>query len=168
VLFIATILKKTYRGLNAFEQGFAFITLTLVFAFVFAAVICRYVLHLSTPYLEDLARFAFVANVFIGAAVVTRQKAHIKLELLPLVIQRQKVQDIIIWSLALLSLIMSGYFAYLCYGYMMSAWSAHGVSPTLGIHIGWMRSVPFIGSALWSIELTIIVVKDGLKLMKKQ
>lgn len=162
------ITGKLYAGLHAFERGFIFTTLVLVFVFVLAAVITRYILHVALPWLGELTQFALIATVFVGAAVVTWQKADIKVDVITPAIHQERVRNIINWSLYALLLVMSGYFAYLSYRYMMDIWAMPGYSSTLRImHTGWMKSLPFVGSVLWSFELVVILVKDSSNLVKK-
>jgi tripartite ATP-independent transporter DctM subunit len=54
---------------------------TVVIALV--QVFCRYVLNDSLSWPEEMARFAFVWFVFLGAAMVTRRSGHIVIDLLP-------------------------------------------------------------------------------------
>ena len=59
----------------------AMMTATVVIALV--QVFCRYVLNDSLIWPEEMARFAFVWFVFLGAAMVTRRSGHIVIDLLP-------------------------------------------------------------------------------------
>ena len=59
----------------------AMMTATVVIALV--QVFCRYVLNNSLSWPEEMARFAFVWFVFLGAAMVTRRSGHIVIDLLP-------------------------------------------------------------------------------------
>ncbi len=56
-------------------------TATVIIALV--QVFCRYVLNNSLSWPEEMARFAFVWFVFLGAAMVTRRSRHIVIDLLP-------------------------------------------------------------------------------------
>ena len=44
---------------------------------------CRYVLNNSLSWPEEMAKFAFVWFVFLGAAMVTRRSRHIVIDLVP-------------------------------------------------------------------------------------
>ncbi|MBL8832521.1 MAG: TRAP transporter large permease subunit [Rhodospirillales bacterium] len=46
-------------------------------------VFCRYVLNSALSWPEEMARFAFVWFVFLGAALVTRRARHITIDMLP-------------------------------------------------------------------------------------
>src|SRR5262245_50315888 len=59
----------------------AMMTATVVIALV--QVFCRYILNDSLSWPEEMARFAFVWFVFLGAAMVTRRSGHIVIDLLP-------------------------------------------------------------------------------------
>ena len=165
---ITPVSRKIYQWLGSFESGFAFTALVLVFLFVLTSVFTRYVLRVSLAWLEELTMFAFIGSIFVGAAVVTRQKGHIKLEFLSLTVHRQKIIDIVNLALELIALGATSYFAYLTFHYMMGVWAIPAYSATLVfMHQGWIKSLPFLGSTLWSIELVILIFRDCLSLMKK-
>jgi C4-dicarboxylate transporter DctM subunit len=52
-------------------------------AIAFVQVVFRYVLNSALSWPEEMARFAFVWFVFLGAAMVTRRSRHIVIDLLP-------------------------------------------------------------------------------------
>ena len=54
---------------------------TVVIALI--QVFCRYVLNNSLSWPEEMAKFAFVWFVFLGAAMVTRRSRHIVIDLVP-------------------------------------------------------------------------------------
>lgn len=165
------ILRRLHNGLNIFERGFILTTLSLVFIFVFMTVLTRYVLHISLPWLEELTRFALIATVFVGGAVATQQKEHIVVDVISPLIKRQSVQRALNLSLDFLLLAMCVYFAVLTYKYMMSVWRTPAYSPTLTfMHMGWVKSMPFVGGVLWSIELLVLIMKDirGLTRQERQ
>jgi TRAP-type C4-dicarboxylate transport system permease small subunit len=40
-------------------------------------VLCRFVLHVNTPWAEELLRNCFIWNIMLGSSIAIKQKAHI-------------------------------------------------------------------------------------------
>ena len=66
------------RVLNGVAAGLLVVTLTLSFL----QVVARYVLQVSTPWSEEIARLAFVWAVFLGAAIGIRRELHTRVDFL--------------------------------------------------------------------------------------
>ena len=66
------------RLLNGVAAGLLAVTLTLSFL----QVVARYVLAVSTPWSEEIARLAFVWAVFLGAAIGIRRDLHTRVDFL--------------------------------------------------------------------------------------
>lgn len=162
---IQRVLSGVVRHL---EDGFLFITLAVMVLLVFTQVIFRYILHLSGPYLEDLPRNLLIMFAFIGVAAVTRQKAHIRIDVMLLIIRNRRAQDIINLSLSYIWLVAVYLLIYINYEYMMHTWSQPNYMDTLrAIHMGWVKSFLFIGVVLWAGHSTAITVKDSVEFAKK-
>jgi TRAP-type C4-dicarboxylate transport system permease small subunit len=56
------------------------VTLTITIVSVVAQVIFRYILHNPLVGSEELAKLSFVWMIFLGAAVVTRDRLHIQVD----------------------------------------------------------------------------------------
>ncbi|HTU02279.1 MAG TPA: TRAP transporter small permease [Candidatus Sulfotelmatobacter sp.] len=66
------------RALNGVAAGLLAVTLALSFL----QVVARYVLEVSTPWSEEIARLAFVWAVFLGAAIGIRRDLHTRVDFL--------------------------------------------------------------------------------------
>jgi tripartite ATP-independent transporter DctM subunit len=76
----------TARIAGAVDLAVEAIAAALLLSTVIIALIqvfCRYVLNNSLSWPEEMAKFAFVWFVFLGAAMVTRRSRHIVIDLLP-------------------------------------------------------------------------------------
>ncbi len=166
--FVGDILTRIHQWLNRGLAVLITLGMLLIFVTVFGSVIARYVLHVAAAYLDTLASWSVIMMVFVGAAVIAYQRNHIKVEVLHLFLHNKRARTIIDWYLNLALLVMSIYFAYIGWGYMMYTWSLSAYAAALpAVHMGWIKSLPFIGGVLWSINFAFIVVKDGIDLMKK-
>jgi TRAP-type C4-dicarboxylate transport system permease small subunit len=67
------------------EEFFITALFILLTAISFLQVICRYVLHISTPWAEELSRYLFITVTYIGSAIAVKQSSHIELDLMDLI-----------------------------------------------------------------------------------
>ena len=68
------------RG-DAFLDGLVAFLLAVTVVLSFVQVIARYVLQVSTPWTEEVARLVFVWAVFMGAAVGVKRNIHTRVDL---------------------------------------------------------------------------------------
>ena len=146
------------------EEGFGAIAVSVICLLVFVQIVLRET-GLPMAWLEETAIYLYVAFAFIAASVTTRQRGHLVVEVLPLLIRKKLTLDIINFSLQLLSLLLIGLFAYLSYGYMVYSWGTPGYAPASKFHLGWPKSFIFIGALLMTVHYLAIVIKDATKLM---
>ena len=66
---------------------FAMISLIMV------QVICRFILHVSTPWAEELVRFTFIVVSFLGAGVAILRREHIEITIIETFIQKIKAKE---------------------------------------------------------------------------
>ena len=168
ISMITAIQKGISQVIRYTEDGVIATILAVMVLFVFTQVIFRYILHLPAPYLEELSRYLMIIFASIGITAVIRQRAHIGVEVLPLIIRSRLTQDIIHLSLNLIWLVAVYLLIYINYGYMMRTWAGHATLEILTfVRMGWIKSFLFIGVVLWAGHFTAIVVKDTMEFMKK-
>ena len=74
---------KVLKILNdKFEEVLSVICLAIMVILVFMQVICRYVLHAALPWSEEIARFLFLWIIWLGASYATKEKKHIRLDII--------------------------------------------------------------------------------------
>ena len=49
-------------------------------------VVCRYVLNMPLAWSEEICRLLYIAVSFIGAAIATRERSHISINILPAIV----------------------------------------------------------------------------------
>jgi len=118
-------------------------------------------------WMEETARYVFIAFAFIMAALTSRRREHLVVEVLPLIIRKKLPVDIINLSMQLICLTLIGVFAYLSYDYMVYSWGIPGYAPASGFHLGWPKSFPFVAAVLLFGHYLAIVIKDTAKLKGK-
>lgn len=81
-----------------FEMVVCALSLTVITITLFAGVICRYFTTHSIVWIEEVARFALIWLTFFGAAWLTKNRSHIRLDSLEKVLPPRvnKALDLII------------------------------------------------------------------------
>jgi len=154
------------RVLTLVEKTLELICTVFVGAIVlvlFYAVVMRYVFHMPPAWSIEVSRFMFLWMVMFGAALVTREKSHIKIDFivnwLPL-----KVRFLWINLLRLVMLAFCGVLIY--YGVKILPIVGQANTPTLEMSMGWLyASVPAGGflMGVYILELLIRSLCDGYR-----
>lgn len=163
---IAAIQRVTSWIVARSEEVIGAIFLFAITSLIFAQVIYREI-ALPMAWMEETARYTFVAFAFIMMALTTRRREHLVVEVLPLVIRKKLAVDIINVGIQFLCLILFGVFAYLCYDYMVYSWNIPGYAPASGFHLGLPKSALFVGAVLATAHYVAIVIKDTAKLKRE-
>ena len=71
-------MRRLLRGLDRILDGLTIILLLVLLLVVGLQIFSRYVLNHSLFWSEELARYLFIYLVFLGSAIVLRQKRHIQ------------------------------------------------------------------------------------------
>lgn len=62
-------------------------------------VITRYVLHLSAPWAEESARYAFIWFTFIGASLAVKRNSHVRVDILDSILHKRNIDtSAVIWA----------------------------------------------------------------------
>lgn len=67
---------------NKFEENLLYISLVFTVAVIFAQVVMRYVFSNSLSWSEEVARYVFIWQTWIGASYAVRKKRHLRVEAL--------------------------------------------------------------------------------------
>ncbi|MCI8645467.1 MAG: TRAP transporter small permease [Firmicutes bacterium] len=62
------------------EEILGIVGLAVMVVLIFLQVICRYVLHAALPWSEEIARFLFLWVIWLGASHATKERKHIRLD----------------------------------------------------------------------------------------
>ena len=95
-------------------DGVVALLLTATLLLSFLQVIARYLLHLSTPWSEELARLLFVWGVFLGAAIGVKRNLHTRVDFILVRLPRRAgrlvpaVMDLLLAGMALVMVIYGG------------------------------------------------------------
>lgn len=139
------------KFLDNFEGYVCVVTLLVMSVVVFLQVVCRYVLHSSLPWSEELSRYLLVWTSFIGGAYGVKLGAHIGVEAFALLLPKkaQKALAIIVdvCCLALCVLILTQGVS------IVSTQLSKGqLSPAMRIPMGYMYAAIPVGMAFFCIR----------------
>ena len=81
--------RKIEHGVVKVEDGLlAAFMLVLTFSIIFQ-VVCRYVLKVSSPWCEELARYLFIAMTYIGSGRAFINNGHIGIDLMDTIVDKK-------------------------------------------------------------------------------
>lgn len=146
------VLESVARNLAA---GF----LALVVIVVLVGVVARYILNISLPWSEEVARLLLVWLTFLGAAAATAQRSHIRVDTIyaRFTGRRRKIIEAASILLSLLTLVLLIWASRGLFGP-----SAATVSPGSGIQAGWTRIALPIAAVLM-IAFLLIQLRDVIR-----
>ena len=86
----------------------------VILAVILIQVVCRYIFLISTPWAEELARYAFVALVYIGGGVGVYTDSFVSVDLIDRIVDKsknsKKIMQIISKCSLSLTILFLGYF----------------------------------------------------------
>lgn len=128
---------------------------------VFAQVVCRYGLNFSIPWAEELARFSMVWLVFLGTALMIKERGHTKVDyfikLLP--VKFYKLANILI-NLILIIFVAS--LIYYSIPFVKSYMT--DITPALGIPYGLVA----IAFPISGILMILYLIKDAIRWQREE
>ena len=91
-----TNMEKTRRRLSLSLEVIASVGFVVMCISVILQVVFRYVLEIVAPWTEELARFACIWAVFLGAAVCFDEQAHLKIDFLVTRVSREAIRHLLL------------------------------------------------------------------------
>ncbi|HEY8344356.1 MAG TPA: TRAP transporter small permease [Bacillota bacterium] len=115
-------------------------------------VIFRFVLRISVPWTEELARFLMLWSVFIGAALNFDEDDHIKVDILVSKISNEKVRKVIYYlatSVTFIFIASCIYGGFKLYNLGMRDWAT-----TMPVQMGWI----YISLPLGAVMMVVLKI----------
>lgn len=145
------------------EEYISVFLLSLMCILIFIQIIFRYCFKLPLAWSEEIARYAFVWIIYMGASLGVKRRRHLKVDAVLLLFKRKGVFVLKLIS-NFLTFVFSGIMAY--YGtYMvyLLAFVRHQTSPAVGIPM----SIPYGSVALGMILMSIRLIQDTIQLVSE-
>lgn len=90
-----SFLKKLVYGYDKLEEYLLCGSLVFTTLVIFAQIIMRSVFNNSLTWSEELTRYVFIWQIWMGVSIAQRDKQHIKVELLFSLIKNEKAKSVI-------------------------------------------------------------------------
>jgi len=139
---------------GAVEDAIGVGLLSIVFAVMVAAVFFRYVLNDSLIWSEELARYGFVALVYVGISTGFRRSSHVRIDLVEFMPRSvTRVTDVLVWvvSVAFLAFLLAQAIA-------ITQVLRTSRSASLEMPMAWLYWAVALGIALGLLRLLLIAV----------
>ena len=88
-------LKKLIYGYDKLEERVLCASLVLTTLIIFSQVIMRSVFNSSLTWSEELTRYIFIWQIWLGVSVAQKEKQHIRVELLYSIVKNEKFKEIV-------------------------------------------------------------------------
>ena len=152
---------KTYSkfldGIEKVEKVFLAVTVAIMVVIITYQVILRYCFSASNSWSEELARYLFIYDVLIGAAIATRRNSHLQVDAL-INILKPKMKAIFTLGATLVGIVflvfLFGYSIILCEA------AANNISAGLGISMSVAYACMPIGAVLMILTSIEVVFKQ--------
>ena len=100
--------SRSLRLLDSAVEAVATTAFVVMFAAAIGQVVFRYVLHLSVPWTEELARVLFTWSMLLGIAIAIRRNEHINVEVLTIRLPpRGRAALLLLFGILILALLIS-------------------------------------------------------------
>lgn len=86
------VFKKLVNGYNQFEEKVLVISLIFTVCLIFLQVVMRYVFNSSFSWSEELARYVFIWQCWLGTSLAFREKRHIKITIIEDALKSEKAK----------------------------------------------------------------------------
>lgn len=155
----SVVLRRVDDTVHRLENAFLAATLALILAIMLASIAARYLFNAPITWSEELLLIAFVWLIFIAAAASFRHRAHVRVDLLLMVLPRRVAMVLAALSVMLIFAIM-GILAMSTIAYLQAVGANQ--TPMLGVPVGLVFWVIPAAMALSALHILRNIVDDGL------
>lgn len=149
-----TVLQQFKNHLLTLEKFLAASSLLLLLAFVLIQVIARNFFETGFPPLEVISRHLVLYIAFVGAALITEDQKHIKIDFLSHLLS-SKLKSMLIRPLSILAAMICSMFAWHAARFWLDEWQYAGESDRW---IVWLALVLPVGFALIALHFVLLAV----------
>jgi TRAP-type C4-dicarboxylate transport system permease small subunit len=135
-----------------FEEYFLIITLIATVSIIFLQVVMRYVFESSLSWSEELARYIFLWQIWVGASYAVKKSKHIKVDIIKNFFPA-KVQTTMEYISLLLWIGLSIFLTFRSAELTQFIFNRGQVSPAMRIPMGYAYASVPVGCALMTFRL---------------
>jgi TRAP-type C4-dicarboxylate transport system permease small subunit len=156
------LFKSALDAVYALTQYVLFVMVAAMVAIVFAQVIFRFILHASLPWSEEAARYIMVWISMLGASVGLRNKGHIGVEAVVMLLPAPAKRAVSVVTTAVAAVFFSGT---IYYGIRTLSVVSAQESPAMEISMAIPYGSIVVGGALMALysieELANLLTRGG-------
>ncbi len=162
-------LKKIGHGYNKFEEYLLVISLAVTVTLIFYQVIMRFIFNDAPSWTEEVTRYIFIWQIWLGASLGLKDKQHIRIELISgALIKRNKLKSknlleiviLLIWLALNVVLVIAG--TDVCQQLV----AKDAVSAGQRIPLVFVNAALPLCAFVVSIRLIVQIIEEGRKLVK--
>ena len=150
-------MKKVIGFYNSLEAHLLVISLAFTTLLIFVQVVMRYVFNNSLSWSEELARYLFIYDVMIGAAIAIRRNSHLQIDIL-INLMKPKVRTILTIIATLAGMVFMVFL--LSYSITLVQTGARTMSAGLGIPMSIPYSCMPVGIVLMLLTSIEVLFKN--------
>lgn len=140
------------------EEYLLMLLLALMAMLMLVQVFCRYVLHVSLSWSEELTRYLFIWSGFLSVSFCCAKGLSIKTDILPHFLSEGKARGLRLIGYTTV-LVFFLYLLPFAASYMISAVTSGQVSPACGIPMVFIQAAPFVCCLLMILRLLERIVR---------
>jgi TRAP-type C4-dicarboxylate transport system permease small subunit len=156
-----------YKTVHYVEDYTIILALALMTLLICVSVFFRYILKDPLVGSEEVTIFLLVLMSLVGAAVVTRIKSHINIDLVPIYIRNKRFLRFLNLFLAFAGSLFGCGFSYLSYHFIITGIEGGQTSIALRIPMYLPYSTIFIGACLITIHYIFIFIRQLYEIVQK-
>ncbi|MDR0570995.1 MAG: TRAP transporter small permease [Clostridiales Family XIII bacterium] len=160
-------MRRLTRIYDKLEEYLLVVSLAFTVCVIFYQIIMRFVFNNSQTWTEELARYIFIWQIWLGASIGIRESKHIRVEMFSSALARTaKAGAGQIAELVILILWLSVTAAFTWHGFVLTAKQAElgALSPGLRIPLAYCYAAVPVGCAVMSLRLLGLMRKEILEL----
>lgn len=145
-------MKRFFRFYDKFEEYLLVASLVLTVIIVFAQIIMRYVFNASLSWSEELTRYIFIYQIWLGASVGVKESKHIRVEMIYGLFKGRSRHLVDIMALSI-------FFAFCLFLTINSSWlvqtlfQRHSLSTGLRLPLAYAYAAVPIGCGMMALRL---------------
>ena len=151
------VYSKALDKLETLEKIFLFITVAVMVFVIVYQVILRYCFSASNAWSEELARYLFIYDVMVAAAIATRRNSHLQVDFL-INLLKPKLKALFTITATLVGFVFLVFL--FRYSLILCQTAAKNISAGLGISMSLVYACIPIGSVLMMLTSIEVILKN--------
>jgi len=149
--------KRASYLLGNFEDVILGVMLTVMCLFVIAQIVARYVFRSPLVWTEEAARYSYIWITYLGMAVVTKQEAHIRIDVLSAIL-KGNAKKVVNLGVSIISLFLYGILLFVGARYTLA--NTIQTSPAMEISKAFIYVSLPLGALLSIVRLLGLIRRD--------